>query len=190
MRAFVAGVEGSGVYQQIYFFMNRNFPALGILVLAVMFILAALSAKFRENRWIRLLYGAAAVSYMFGLLFLTLGSRKQYAVPILDMKLHFLRLEEIRKRDAWVLQGDVGNVILFFPFGIISQRFLGDKIHWFGCMAFGGVVSACIEALQYVFRRGYCDINDFLYNVSGVLAGYLAGRLAEWAFGVKSEHGR
>ena len=50
LRAFVAGVEESGVYQQIYFFMNRNFPALGILVLAVMFILAALSAKFRENR--------------------------------------------------------------------------------------------------------------------------------------------
>lgn len=163
------------MYQQIYIWMNSHFIVLSAVILILLFVLEVLSAVFRKSVCLKWIYNLSAVVYFLALLFLTLGSRSRYEQPILDLKLHLLRLEEIWQKDVWILQGDVGNVILFFPFGMISQKFLGRSIHWYGCAVIGGGLSICIEILQYIFRCGYCDINDFLYNVIGVLLGYCIG---------------
>lgn len=160
------------MYQQIYIWMNSHFIVFGAVILILLFVLEVLSAVFRKSDCLKWIYNLNAVVYFLALLFLTLGSRSRYEQPILDLKLHLLRLEEIWQKDVWILQGDVGNVILFFPFGMISQKFLGRRIHWYGCAVIGGGLSICIEILQYIFRCGYCDINDFLYNVIGVILGY------------------
>lgn len=171
------------MYQQIYVWMNSHFMILSAVILTLLFVLEILSAVFWENVCLKWVYNLNAAVYFLALLFLTLGSRSRYGQPILDLKLHLLRLEEIRQKDVWILQGDVGNVILFFPFGMISQKFLGRHIHWYGCAAIGGGISICIETLQYIFRCGYCDINDFLYNVIGVILGYCLGFRIQKMFG-------
>lgn len=163
------------MYQQIYIWMNRHFIVLSAVILILLFVLEVLSAVFRKSVCLKWIYNLNAVVYFLALLFLTLGSRSRYDQPILDLKLHLLRLEQIWQKDVWILQGDVGNIILFFPFGMISQKFLGRRIHWYGCAVIGGGFSICIEILQYIFRCGYCDINDFLYNVIGVILGYCIG---------------
>ncbi len=163
------------MYQQIYTWMNSHFLILSVVVLVLLFVLAALSERFRENCGIKFIYHMSAAVYILALLFLTLGSRSRYDKPILDLKLHLLQLEKFWEKDVWILQGDVGNLILFLPFGMIVQKLLGQRIHWYGCAIIGGGLSICIEILQYIFRCGYCDINDFLYNVIGVLLGYFFG---------------
>ena len=163
------------MYHQMYIWMNQHFLVISVIIIFLMFVLAIFSAMFRENRYICFIYNLNVAVYILALLFLTVGSRNRYDAPILDLKLHLFHLEKIWQKDAWILHGDIGNVVLFFPFGMISQKFLGHRIRWYGCAALGGGLSICIEVVQYVFRCGYCDINDLLYNLIGVLLGYCLG---------------
>ena len=101
------------MYQQIYTWMNSHFLILSVVVLVLLFVLAALSERFRENCGIKFIYHMSAAVYILALLFLTLGSRSRYDKPILDLKLHLLQLEKFWEKDVWILQGDVGNSLVW-----------------------------------------------------------------------------
>ena len=57
------------------------------------------------------------------------------------------------------------NILLFVPVGCLVG---GRK-----AIVFGIVLSLGIEIIQYVFRLGYCEVDDVINNTLGVLAGTL-----------------
>ena len=63
------------------------------------------------------------------------------------------------------------NVLLFVPIGLL----LGcgyRTITWRKAMAVGLLLSASIELLQLIFKKGLCEIDDVIHNVLGCMIGY------------------
>jgi len=65
----------------------------------------------------------------------------------------------------------LGNIGWFVPFGLLLPALLkresAGKV-----IALAAVFSLCIEALQYVFRKGVAELDDFILNVLGAVFGY------------------
>ena len=63
------------------------------------------------------------------------------------------------------------NVMLFVPIGFLTG--LGFRnVGWKKVALLGGLLSVAIEIVQFVFRKGYCEVDDVIHNVAGCLIGY------------------
>lgn len=86
-----------------------------------------------------------------------------------------LRIKLWPNAGVWV--GDLLNLILYVPYGVVSWQWKreGKKI-----VAIGFALSMFCEATQYLTWRGMADVNDVLFNTLGAVAGVcIAKRLAE-----------
>ena len=45
-------------------------------------------------------------------------------------------------------------------------------VNWKGAMVVGLLISVVIEVLQFVFKRGLCEVDDVIHNVLGCMIGY------------------
>lgn len=63
------------------------------------------------------------------------------------------------------------NVLLFIPIGILYCLSHEDKKP-IGAILFSCVMSVSIEIIQYVGRKGVCEIDDVLHNTIGGILGY------------------
>ena len=72
------------------------------------------------------------------------------------------------------------NVLLFMPFGLSLPFALSGRIkhNILTTVLCGAAISACVEALQFLFRIGKCEIDDVLMNTLGVLIGVTSCLLA------------
>ena len=64
------------------------------------------------------------------------------------------------------------NIALFVPVGFL----LGcgfRSMTWKRALLTGCCISVGIELLQFVFQRGFCEVDDVIHNVFGCLIGYL-----------------
>lgn len=65
-----------------------------------------------------------------------------------------------------LLYENIMNVVVFAVLGLlmgISFKF----VSWFQAILIGLVTSIMIEMLQYIFKRGICDIDDIIHNTIG-----------------------
>jgi glycopeptide antibiotics resistance protein len=63
------------------------------------------------------------------------------------------------------------NVLAFVPIG--ASLALGlKKAVWWKVVLVGCMVSVCVEALQFYYKRGLCEIDDVMHNSIGCLIGY------------------
>ena len=66
---------------------------------------------------------------------------------------------------------NVLNVALFVPMGFLMgcgfRNIAWSKVAQWGCL-----LSIVIEILQFVFRKGYCEVDDVIHNTLGCLIGY------------------
>lgn len=72
------------------------------------------------------------------------------------------------------------NVVMFLPIGLLVKlAFYSNDNHnvnlnWKGAMVVGLLLSMAIEVLQFVFKKGLCEIDDVIHNVIGCMIGYWA----------------
>lgn len=66
---------------------------------------------------------------------------------------------------------NIMNILAFVPLGILLGWAI-KRIKWWGVLIAGLCVSASIESLQYIFRRGFSEFDDILHNVIGCMIGY------------------
>ena len=78
------------------------------------------------------------------------------------------------------------NIAVFIPVGLALGLAFRKAKGWQAAMA-GMGVSVGIELLQWLFRKGFADIDDVIHNVLGCALGFLVW----WIFrrGVKGESG-
>ncbi len=89
-------------------------------------------------------------------------------------EMHFLGTWGTTMQDhAWVLE----NILLFVPFGLLLPLFLPGKWHFITVPA-GLLCSVCIELIQHLTGRGFCQLDDIIMNTLGTLTGYLLWALA------------
>ena len=64
---------------------------------------------------------------------------------------------------------NINNILVFIPFGVF---FTGKRWKWLLLTAF--LLSAGIEAVQFAFNLGWCEIDDVICNVLGAAIGFRA----------------
>ena len=66
----------------------------------------------------------------------------------------------------------ITNVLLFIPIGFALAGATKKKIWWLP-IVFGVMLSFAIESLQFLFRRGFSEVDDIMHNTFGCITGYV-----------------
>lgn len=75
-----------------------------------------------------------------------------------------------------LLPENVMNVVVFMPVGLLLGAAFRNMT-WWKALLIGMGISISIETLQFVFYKGFCEIDDVTHNTLGSLIGYLLYRM-------------
>lgn len=67
----------------------------------------------------------------------------------------------------------VENIMMFIPYGILFPIAFPVMRKGFLCVFSGFLCSVCLELMQFVTKRGYCQVDDILTNTLGAAVGIL-----------------
>ncbi len=71
-----------------------------------------------------------------------------------------------------LLPEHIMNVVIFIPIGFMCRLLINRNKTIYALL--GGIIISCtIESLQFVFRRGTCEIDDLMNNTLGNIIGVL-----------------
>ena len=135
----------------------------------------------QTKRHIRILGSVLFLAYLAQLAYVLFFAERYGRGLDPQYRVNLVPLREIRRflenRDTLgnraVFLNIFGNVLLFIPFGAILPV-LHRKFRRFpATLCLGVFLSLAFETIQYVTRRGSCDIDDVLLNTLGCAAGYL-----------------
>lgn len=152
----------SAIFHQLHKATSANLSILEIILLLFLAIIAWNNRK--EHAWLPPLF------CVFLILHITLLRR----APGYNEEVQ-LRIKLWPNAGVWV--GDLLNLILYVPYGVVSWQWKreGKKM-----VAIGFALSMICEAMQYLTGRGMADVNDVLFNTLGVVTGVcIAKRIAE-----------
>ena len=145
--------------------------ALGFIVLSLLLLKLTRS---RNLMWL------IALSYLFGLLFLTLFTRTpgpnriSLLVPFTTIR-NALDWQDggLRVIDYMNLYALIGNVLLFVPFGYLLPKAFPKTAKFYLTIPAGLLASLAIETTQYITKLGCFDVDDLIANTIGAAIGYL-----------------
>ena len=154
--------------------LYRDIPAtvyeglLSVLCLGVVIIIAFWGFR---NGW-RKIAGLVLAEYVFLIYCSTVIFR-----TAADGNGHNFRLfwsyEAIEKGRIELIPENVMNVVVFVPVGMMLGLLLRVKGSWLIALIFGMGISVSIEAMQYVFHRGFAEVDDVMRNTIGCILGYI-----------------
>ena len=61
----------------------------------------------------------------------------------------------------------LGNFVLFMPLMWFAGRFKPVYKKWYISLPICAIIIICVEWMQYYFKRGSMDVDDFILNFSG-----------------------
>ena len=71
------------------------------------------------------------------------------------------------------------NVLLCVPIGFLAGCGLRGMA-FKKVLLLGGGLSIFIELLQFILKKGFCEVDDIIHNVLGCIIGYYIYRLILW----------
>lgn len=144
-------------------------------MLLLMFIVLWLHVRKRYNLWKAVCY--AFLPIYVAMLFASLVcSRPIHQTYMVKMQL-FWTIKEVLHGETQYITEIILNCFMLFPVGFLYPMINESKSNIGRCIAIGGLISASIELMQLLTKTGMCEIDDFLYNVAGCMAGYSVYRL-------------
>ena len=114
--------------------------------------------------------GLALVEYLFLLILLAVLLRKvqdYHECGLIPFASYRPVLDGTRPVSAQI----VANVLAFVPVGLLLGCAFG-RMKWWKVALIGGGVSLVIEVLQFIFKRGFAEVDDVFHNVVGCLIGF------------------
>lgn len=78
--------------------------------------------------------------------------------------------------DDSLINENIMNVLVFVPIGLMLACTLTKNSLWKAAIL-ACILSVCIEAMQYVTKNGFCEIDDVIHNTLGCMMGYGLYRL-------------
>lgn len=119
-----------------------------------------------KQKWIsNVLFGA----YCVFIVWYTLFTRKASLTHSIDMRFMWSYREMLAGDINWkkdVIQ-NLLNIAFFVPFGILFPL-----KKWIVILISSCAFSALIEAAQYFFRLGLCELDDVICNTLGAMIGF------------------
>lgn len=74
----------------------------------------------------------------------------------------------------------IENILLFIPFGILFPMVFPALRKPHLCILEGFLFSVCLELMQFVAGRGFCQLDDVVTNTFGAGVGWGIYRLLRW----------
>lgn len=71
----------------------------------------------------------------------------------------------------------LGNFVAFMPLGLFLPMFLRKCERFVYFLLTASLIVLCVEALQFLFVVGFCDIDDLILNVFGACMAFLVLRI-------------
>ena len=87
----------------------------------------------------------------------------------------FWSYQAIQDGRVELLPQNIMNVVVFVPVGLLLGLVF-RKVTWWKALLIGMGVSMSIETLQFIFYKGFCEIDDVVHNTLGCLIGYFASQ--------------
>ena len=110
-------------------------------------------------------------------------SFKEYAehatnfVPFHMIRNYMIALKNNRIEPYLVFANIIGNIVIFIPLPMLLSGLTGRILRWIKLFGIGLLTLICLEIIQLLTRRGACDVDDVLLNMTGILLGYLIVRI-------------
>lgn len=83
----------------------------------------------------------------------------------------FWSYEAIQNGRTELFAENIMNVLVFIPVGLLIG--LGfSKWPWWKAVGLGCLFSISIEAIQFFFKRGFCEVDDVIHNMLGCVIGF------------------
>lgn len=84
----------------------------------------------------------------------------------------FWSYKAIQEGKIELLPENIMNVVVLLPIGLL----LGVSIKglkWWNVLMIGFCLSSSIEVLQFVFKKGFSELDDVMHNTLGCILGYM-----------------
>ena len=96
-----------------------------------------------------------------------------YATRQLNLRLGIALIEAYKNEGFWpFMRLFAGNIGWFVPFGFLLPMIWKRGCFWAVALS-GFAFSLAIETAQYLFRKGWAELDDLILNTLGVVIGYL-----------------
>ena len=130
-----------------------------------------LKNRYGKQLWWRLFNSAVFIIVVSAILYTTLYSRTEsYQVPVFIPFHSFFEA----KNNPELYRAMQMNIFLFEPIGLSLPNILPKKAHPVAVTVIIAILfSVLIEAAQYCFCLGRCEIDDVIFNTSGAFVGAL-----------------
>lgn len=147
--------------------LYQNVPAIIYAGLAIAFLIGAvlMFVLYGRNQGLRYSCRILSVDYL-ALLFCSTVFFRKYS----ERRGHDLQPFWSYGQDDLIAE-NVMNVVVFVPVGIL----LGcayRSMTWWKVMLIGMCVSGAIEVMQFVYKRGFSEVDDVIHNTLGCMIGY------------------
>ena len=144
-----------------------------IIFMAFMVIFWGIFGKKGKNKqWWCIINAVVFVCAVLIILYMTIYSRSEAAKEAILIPFHsFIQAKEQPELYRSMLM----NIFLFVPIGLSLPFVLSKKKHSIiMTMITAFLFSASIEAIQYYFALGLCEVDDVIMNTLGAMIGALA----------------
>lgn len=140
------------------------------IILLIVFCLgtAVLIAVKGWSKGVRNSLGLLLIEYVFLLYASTVIFRKAAKVRACD----FSPFWSYSKPE--LMQENIMNAVVFVPVGLIIGTQIAQKTQkgWLVAILVGAGLSVGIETLQFLFKRGFSEVDDVMHNTIGCAIGY------------------
>ena len=156
----------------LYWNYSQHIVEISLCAVVVLLGLCVALAFARNRTFSIIFWVIVGIGYLMFLFLALLGVREVNDRIILDLKLHFLQSNHFWDGLDKITTGDIANIILFLPWGVVLRELGGKRLRWYGCAGLSFALSAGLELTQLWTRRGWCDVNDLVCNMLGAMLGY------------------
>lgn len=139
-------------------------------MLSAMCIGIVLLLAWRRRRAGRYIAGLFLVEYSFLLYCSTVIYRKALKERGCDL-MPFWSYRAIMDGKEQYLAENIMNVVVFVPIGLFLGLAMRGRNIW-AALLVGAGLSIGIEVMQFVFKKGFAEVDDVMHNTLGCLIGY------------------
>lgn len=153
-----------------------------VIVLMVATIIFSILLKKGKINLFQLIAGELLLIFMFIVLGSTVFTRVPDKVEAYKL-MPFWSWNEVIKGNIQVLEENLLNLTLLFPFGFLLPFVFYRKIIWYKALIMGLVFSFFIETSQLILHRGLFEWDDMIHNSLGAMIGcIIANKIFEKLF--------
>lgn len=146
----------------------------------ILFLTTILSILVCRTKVFRYVIGLLLLEYVSILYYLTIYYRKVNLIhnynfePFWSYKAYASGMESL-------LAEIILNILVFIPVGLLLGIALNTAT-WKKAFITGVCISIMIEISQFIFKRGFSELDDVIHNVVGCLVGYGLYSLVKWTW--------